>query len=282
MHEDGGERAGPEMPWYGFGRVLIVGIDFWSSTSITEWVEQAGFMAIRCQPQRVRETFAPARADLVVLDHEMLEPSVLEICGWLRSRSTVPIMVVAAKARSFDAVAAIDVGADLVVRAPVGPNELIARLRALLRRTPAQPEAALRIQQYGGLLLDTTHHLLHIGDSAIQLGNREYALMETLMSAGPRVTRRSALQSSLGISDSELDGHLRRLRQRIEPIEGWRRIVSERGYGLRLLPRRPQPFASLDIRQAPVSIRLGSEEDEGLSAESVSTDGRYDRFRVQR
>ena len=245
MRERGAVTGSPGRE-YGLGRVMIVdGHADWTP-SVQAWLSSAGFEALACGPgDHARATFDERRPDLVVLSASLDDgSSPIALCAWVRSRSDVPI-VVATSSRPLvlDRAHVLDSGADMVVDLPVGQHELVARLRALLRRTPPRLEDKAAVLRYGSLELDRERRVLLAGcvdeQVELRLDGREYEVMEALTLGGSKVTNRRVLRVALGVSDSELDGTVRRLRERLEAVEGWRRVVTQRGVGFRLLDAKP-------------------------------------------
>lgn len=240
-----------EGPRYDFGRIFVVdGPWDWRQT-VSHTLRSEGFETVACHSgAQAKALFGAFHPELVMLAAEIADVPAAELCSWIRTLSAVPVVVVA-QSRHFDAVRILELGADLVLREPIGRNELLAGLRAILRRSPP----AMRfgdVVTHGDLRLNRADHTLHLEDGTVLLEGRELELVEALMRNGAKVTGRSALQAQLCVSGAGLDGCVRRLRQRLELVENWRRIVSERGVGFRLLERRPAPTPAAPA-EAPVS-----------------------------
>lgn len=234
------------------GRIFVIeGPGEWHRT-VGDDLRFEGFEIVACdsgaQAKALLDHLDP---ELVMMAAELADVPAEDLCGWIRSRSAVPVVVVA-QDRHFDAVRILDLGADLVLREPVRRSELVARLRAILRRSPAAQRFDGDVVTHGDARLSRADQTLHLCNGAVRLEGRELALVEALMRNGARVTARSSLQALLCVSGAELDGYVRRLRQRLELVEDWRRVVSERGVGFRLLERRPE--------QPPLR-RVGAHDD---------------------
>lgn len=221
------------------GRILVVdGPPEWQQL-LSETLRSEGFETLVCdsggQAKVLVGVFHP---EVVVMAADQADIPAAELCSWIRSRSAVPIVVISQR-RDFDAASVLDLGADLVLREPVGRSELPARLRAVLRRTSLSPAHEETVITFGSLVLDRGERAVHLHGIELPLEGREFSLMEALVLGRGRVVSRGRLQALLRVGSAELDGYVRRLRQRVEDVEGWRRIISERGIGLRLLERRP-------------------------------------------
>ena len=175
----------------------------------------------------------------IVLDLMLPEVDGLEVCRRLRAdRATagLPILMLTAKADAVDRVVGLEVGADDDVVKPFSPRELVARVRAVLRR--AQRVELDRPLVVGRLTLDPARRLVRLGDTPLHLTPREYELLETLVEAGGRVlTREQLLDRAWGYARAEevetrtVDVHVRRLRAKLGE-EGWR-VLTVKGAGYR-------------------------------------------------
>lgn len=226
---------------YRLGRVLVSQDDVEErATALVRCLTQAGFDTLTCPPRRMPVTFERERPDIVLLTATTEDRGTVALCEWLRSRSSVPVMVVVARGARPDPVELLSTGADLVLPASVGERELVARVRVLLRRSPPKVLVDGSLQPYGGLSLERESGVLHVPSGALKLEGRELALMDMLLRSAPRVTSRSAVRDALHVDEGALDGLVRRLRERLEGAEGWRRIVAIRRVGFRLLEHRPR------------------------------------------
>ena len=161
------------------------------------------------------------KPDLVLLDWMLPHMSGLEICRQLRrGRETraIPVIMLTARGEESDRVRALDVGADDYVAKPFSPGELVARIRAVLRR--AHPASAANILTYGGLVMDLGAHRVTRDGRAIHLGPTEFRLLRFLMEHPGRVyTREQLLDAVWGrdiyVEARTVDVHIRRLRKAI-------------------------------------------------------------------
>ena len=185
------------------------------------------------------ELFDQVRPDLVLLDVWLPRMSGIDVCRELRSRSRVPIIMVTAKSSEIDTVVGLEVGADDYVTKPYRLRELVARMRAVLRRSPvedaspASPDAL----EVGDLRLDSQRHEVYLRGSLVILPLKEFELLELLMeNAGRVLTRETLIDRVWGphyVGDTKtLDVHVKRLRAKIEDDPARpARITTIRGLG---------------------------------------------------
>jgi two-component system response regulator RegX3 len=185
--------------------------------------------------------FDQVRPDLVLLDLMLPKMSGLEVCRALRAVSRAPIIMITAKTSEIDTIVGLEVGADDYVTKPYRLRELVARMRAVLRRTTSdeiQPSPDALI--VGDLLLDADRHLVEVHGREVMLTLKEFELLHCLMERAGRVVTRETLFSTVWGFDwvgdpKTLDVHVKRLRQKIEddPTKP-KRITTLRGLGYRL------------------------------------------------
>ena len=194
--------------------------------------------------------FDAARPALILLDVMLPQMSGVDVCRELRTRSQVPIIMVTARNAEIDAVVGLEVGADDYVTKPFRLRELIARVRAALRRIPTVDESAdeLEIIEIGEVRLDAARHEVFVRGQPVALPLKEFELLELLMTNAGRVLTRDVLIDRVWgpnyFGDTKtLDVHVKRLRSKIEldPANP-SRIVTVRGVGYRY--ERAQVVAS--------------------------------------
>ena len=184
------------------------------------------------------------RPDLVVLDLMLPGMSGTEICRAIRSRSDVPIIMLTARDAEVDRVVGLELGADDYVTKPFSTRELVARIKAILRRAPrvedAQEEAPV---EAGGVRVDRVRHEVQVDGEVVDLPPKEFELLAFLIEHAGRVLTRGQLIDEVWGSDyvgdtKTLDVHIRRLRTRVEqdPKEPVR-IQTVRGVGYRFTDR---------------------------------------------
>jgi len=186
--------------------------------------------------------FEAARPALVLLDVMLPKISGIDVCRELRARSRVPIIMVTARKAEIDAVVGLEVGADDYVTKPFRLRELIARVRAALRRGPVVDEegdVTLDVVEVGDVRIDAGRHEVYVRGMPVALPLKEFELLELLMANVGRVLTRDVLIDRVWgpnyFGDTKtLDVHVKRLRSKIEidPANP-SRIVTVRGVGYR-------------------------------------------------
>ncbi len=185
------------------------------------------------------ETFDAVRPDLVLLDVMLPRVSGIDVCRELRSRSRVPIIMVTAKGGEIDTVVGLEVGADDYVTKPYRLRELVARMRAVLRRSPPPEQVPVGpdVLEVGDVRLDPERHEVYVRSVPVSLPLKEFELLELLLANPGRVlTRETLIDRVWGphyVGDTKtLDVHVKRLRSKIEDDPSApRRITTIRGLG---------------------------------------------------
>ena len=165
--------------------------------------------------------FDKGGADLVLLDLMLPGLSGTEVCKQLRSRSSVPIIMLTAKDTEVDKVVGLELGADDYITKPYSKAELIARIRAVLRRQGDVSEVSDAVLTAGPVRIDVERHQVNINNELIALPLKEFELLEFLVRNSGRVLTRSQLIDRVWGSDyfgdtKTLDVHVKRLRAKIE------------------------------------------------------------------
>jgi two-component system response regulator RegX3 len=222
------------------------------SLTITVGLERVGFRVVHAAdgPSALRR-FAEEEFDLVILDLMLPGLSGLDVCREIRSSSDVPIIMVTAKGEELDTVVGLEVGADDYVAKPYRLRELVARMRAVLRRAEQRDgvsgaddegEGALRV---GDVTLDPERHEVTVRGEPVALPLKEFELLEMLLAHAGRVLTRDTLIDRVWGSDyvgdtKTLDVHVKRLRSKIEDDPRHpTRLVTIRGLGYKFeVPRR--------------------------------------------
>ena len=183
--------------------------------------------------------------DLVVLDIMLPGPDGYEVCRKLRATSDVPVLFLSARDTEFDKVVGLELGGDDYLAKPFGLQELLARVRALLRRSAASaPARPGRLPgerlSASGIVLDETTHVTTFGETPIDLTPREFELLATLMRyPGSVLSREQLLKQAWGweylVETKTVDTHVKRLRDKLSAAGVDPAVVETvRGYGYRI------------------------------------------------
>jgi two-component system, OmpR family, response regulator RegX3 len=188
------------------------------------------------------QRFKVAGADLILLDLMLPGMSGEDVCKELRRSSQVPVIMLTAKDTEIDKVLGLEIGADDYVTKPFSTRELLARIKALLRRTSSEGASSEGILEGGGVRLDPDRHEVTVRDVPVQLARKEFDLLELLMEHPGRVLARETLIDRVWGSDyfgdtRTLDVHVKRLRSKVEadphePVH----LVTVRGLGYKFVP----------------------------------------------
>ncbi len=204
-------------------KILVVEDEISYSVAITSLLRKEGFDVSTCEdgPSALKE-FDQSGADLILLDLMLPGLSGTEVCRAIRTKSQVPIIMLTAKDSEIDKVVGLEIGADDYVTKPYSGPELIARIKAVLRRgAGSESEIQSGILQVGAIRLDIDRHQISVNNLPISLPLKEFELLEFLMRNVDRVLTRMQLIDRVWGSDyvgdtKTLDVHIKRLRARIE------------------------------------------------------------------
>jgi two-component system, OmpR family, response regulator RegX3 len=188
------------------------------------------------------QRFDEVQPDIVLLDVMLPRLSGIDVCRQLRKRSHVPIIMVTAKGAEIDTVVGLEVGADDYITKPYRMREVVARMRAVLRRSPADSASAASELSPGSLavgdvVLDPDEHRVTIDGAEVSLPLKEFELLHLLLANAGRVLPRETLIDRVWGSDyvgdtKTLDVHIKRLRAKVEPDPtSPTRIITYRGLG---------------------------------------------------
>ena len=220
-------------------RVLVVEDEESFSEALSYMLRKEGFeVSIAETGTQALTTFDRTGADIVLLDLMLPEMSGTEVCRQLRQRSTVPIIMVTARDGEIDKVVGLEIGADDYVTKPYSPRELVARIRAVLRRRSAEgDEPTQPTLSAGPVRMDVDRHVVTVAGCAVALPLKEFELLELLLRNAGRVLTRGQLIDRVWGADyvgdtKTLDVHVKRLRSKIEPEPSTPQfIVTVRGLG---------------------------------------------------
>jgi two-component system, OmpR family, response regulator RegX3 len=188
------------------------------------------------------EEFDRAGADLVLLDLMLPGLSGTEVCRQLRARSSVPVIMLTAKDSEIDKVVGLEIGADDYVTKPYSSRELLARVRAVLRRGQESEDLSPATLEAGPVRMDVDRHVVTVSGEHVSLPLKEFELLELLLRNTGRVLTRHQLIDRVWGSDyvgdtKTLDVHVKRLRSKVETDPGApRHLVTVRGLGYKFEP----------------------------------------------
>ena len=224
-------------------RVLVVEDEESFSDALSYMLGREGYDAVVAStgPDALAE-FDRAGADIVLLDLMLPGLPGTEVCRALRSRSNVPIIMLTAKDTEIDKVVGLELGADDYVTKPYSARELVARIRAVLRRRGDAAEAPSPdgVLEAGPVRMDVERHVVAVDGEQVQLPLKEFDLLEYLLRNAGRVLTRGQLIDRVWGSDyvgdtKTLDVHVKRLRAKLEPDPANPKyLLTVRGLGYKL------------------------------------------------
>ena len=228
--------------------VLVIEDDPNTAALVALYLEREGFRPVTAGNGETGLALAEQRwPDLVILDLMLPKMDGWEVCRRLRQKSEVPVIMLTARGEEIDRVAGLTLGADDYVVKPFSPRELVARVKAVLRRVSRKGTVEKTLLSHAEILLDLEKRRLSVNSRPVSLTPREYALLEALMSAPGRIFTRDELLNRLYprgdavVIDRVVDVHIGKLRQKIEENSSEPRfILTVRGVGYRFADQNPQ------------------------------------------
>lgn len=220
--------------------VLVVEDEASFVEALTIGLTREGFrVEVAVDGHEAIERFDDIDPDVVLLDVMLPQISGIDVCRRLRQRSSVPILMVTAKGSEIDTVVGLEVGADDYITKPYRIRELVARIRAVMRRRTIMRAADVDSEaiEVGDVVLDPDEHTVAVAGEAIVMPLKEFELLHVLLANAGRVLPRETLIDRVWGSDyvgdtKTLDVHIKRLRSKIEPDPAHpTRIVTIRGLG---------------------------------------------------
>lgn len=221
-------------------KILIVDDEAAIREMVAVALEMADFDVLEADnAQRAHEIIVDERPELVLLDWMLPNISGIELARRLKreeATAEIPIIMLTARAEEDNRIQGLDVGADDYITKPFSTRELIARIRAVLRRTSVG--AAEKAIQVEGLVLDPVSHRISADDDPVDMGPTEYRLLEFFMSHQERAYSRTQMLdqvwgANVYVEDRTIDVHIRRLRKALAPWGYDRFIQTVRGTGYR-------------------------------------------------
>ena len=219
-------------------RVLIVEDEESFSDALTFMLEREGYeVAVAADGKAALEEFEKSGADILLLDLMLPGLPGTEVCRQIRTRSQVPIIMLTAKDGEVDKVVGLELGADDYVTKPFSSRELLARIRAVLRRNGELEELLPAAIEAGPVRMDVDRHVVTVRGEQVSMPLKEFDLLEILVRNSGRVLTRAQLIDRVWGSDyvgdtKTLDVHIKRLRAKVEtdpahPVH----LVTVRGLG---------------------------------------------------
>ncbi|MEJ6607339.1 MAG: response regulator transcription factor [Candidatus Planktophila sp.] len=223
--------------------VLIVEDEVSFSEALAFLLEKEGFQVTVAENGRQAiEKFDDKGADLILLDLMIPEISGTDVCRIIRTKSQVPIIMLTAKDSEIDKVVGLELGADDYVTKPYSSRELLARIKAVLRRNSSNSEKTFTdgVLNVGSIRMDIEKHQVTVSGDTVSLPLKEFELLEFFLRNSGRVLTRNQLIDRVWGSDyfgdtKTLDVHVKRLRAKIEEDPGNPKILHTiRGLGYKL------------------------------------------------
>ena len=218
-------------------RVLIIDDDVELCELVAEYLTPEGFAveAVHNGEEGLKRAHSGEHV-LVVLDVMLPGISGLEVLRRLRAESRVPVLILTARGDDVDRIVGLEIGADDYLPKPFNPRELVARIRAILRRTQPSASPPLEKITVGDVELDPAARMVRRAGEPVELTSVEFGMLEALMRvSGQVVTRDQLAQSVLGRKfmpyDRSIDMHVSKLRKKLGDIDGTERIKTIRGVG---------------------------------------------------
>jgi two-component system alkaline phosphatase synthesis response regulator PhoP len=220
-------------------RILVVEDEMSIARTLRDYLELAGYdVTVVGDGGAAIASARGERPDLVVLDLGLPSVDGLDVTRELRRASTVPIVMVTARGEETDRVVGLELGADDYLVKPFSPKELVARVRAVLRRTAGA--RSVEVLRATDVEVDLVRLRVRVGERLVELTPTEFSLLATLVREPGRVFTRSQLRDAIhgtggvDVVDRAIDAHVKNLRRKIEPVPGRPRyVLTVHGVGYR-------------------------------------------------
>jgi len=202
--------------------ILIIEDEVELARVLSSYLEQANYQVLTAEQGDVGlSVWSQKKPDLVILDLNLPGMDGLDIAREIRRKADTPIIMVTARVEETDRLIGLELGADDYITKPFSPREVVARVRAVLRRAGATPESR-DVLRLGSLEIDLSGHEVTSGEERIELTPTEFTLLEVMASQPGRVfTRLQLLEASQGAAyegyERTIDAHIKNLRAKIEP-----------------------------------------------------------------
>jgi len=204
-------------------RVLVVEDEESFREGLNYMLSREGFdVVLASDGSQGMQAFDTKNPDIVLLDWMLPEVSGIEVCRYIRSKSSVPIIMLTAKDTEVDKVVGLELGADDYVTKPFSTAELLARIRAVLRRGADIEHSETAVIEHGPIRIDVERHAISVNGEPISMPLKEFELLELLIRNAGRVLTRGQLMDRVWGSNYHGDGktldvHIKRIRSKIEP-----------------------------------------------------------------
>ncbi|MHB1454008.1 MAG: response regulator transcription factor [Saccharofermentanales bacterium] len=210
-------------------KILIADDNRQISSILDEYAKKEGYATIVAfNGREALDLFRSFQPDVILLDVMMPLIDGFEVCREIRKNSNVPVIMITARGEDFEKIMGLDIGADDYIVKPFSPGEVMARVRAVLRRLVVKDSIQKQQLSYDNLSIDLDDFLVKIDDTVILLTKKETELLWTLVSNRNKVFSRDNLLSSLWGYDyfgdnRTVDSHIKRLRAKLDevPHEAW-------------------------------------------------------------
>jgi two-component system, OmpR family, phosphate regulon response regulator OmpR len=219
-------------------RILLVEDDPRLAEMLSEYLGQAGFrVTVAPLGATALERLAKSEYDAVVLDLMLPDMDGLDVCRQLRTKADTPVLMLTARGEPIDRIVGLELGADDYLPKPFQPRELLARLRAILRRRARETVPGEKPMTFGRLEIDTAAHTVRLDGVQCELTGYQFDLLVTLAKNAGRVLSRDTLLDAvkgeqLESFDRSIDVHVSRIRAAIEDNpKKPRRVITVRGSG---------------------------------------------------
>lgn len=229
-------------------RILVVEDDRDIAELVRRYLEKSGFsVELAASGREALTALAQRPPDLLILDLMLPHVSGSEICRAARAAertAAIPIIMLTARAEEAERIAGLELGADDYIAKPFSPNELVARVRALLRRAQRGQPPSTQALAYGALVVDAEKHTVVSGGRSVSLTAKEFLLLKYLLNHRGRVLSRDLLLTDVwGYKYTggtrTVDVHVRRLREKLPQLE--QALVTVKQFGYKLLEQPPAP-----------------------------------------